>query len=159
MIYRGFKEAARFRADFDREAGAARLQHLLDKHGHIDRTTVRRDAKSQRSPLHAAFTWDAQEALDKVQDSEADYLLRSWVTITITEDKGREEIRAAFPVVITENESRAYVSREEAFENPDYRSQVLAQALHELQSFRRKYNALQELARVFAAIEELEQAA
>jgi hypothetical protein len=49
----------------------------------------------------------------------------------------------------------SYINFRSAFEDPDSRAVILANAKHELQVFRNKYNRLKELAKVFDAIDEL----
>lgn len=152
----GFKDGARFRSGFDREAGAMRLKALLDRHGNLDVDVVIKDAKRETSPLHPAFIWEADEALLHSHVITAQKLLTNFVTVTIAEDGRRDEFRAAVPVrILEDDEKRVYVSRDEAMSNVDYRGQVLTQAKNELFAFQRKYASLKELASIFAAIDTL----
>lgn len=151
-----FKDGARFRAGFDRSAGAHRLQAMLEKSGSLDRDAVIKEARRSSSPLHAAFVWDAEEALTHSHEITAQHLLSNFVHVTIADDGRREEIRAVLPVrILEDDDDRVYKSRDEVMSNLAWRVQALAQAKNDLYAFQRKYSSLKELASVFAAIESL----
>jgi hypothetical protein len=153
-IQYGFKSRAIFPPAFDREAGAQRLASLLEREGDLSIESILRDARRKESPLRSAFTWDAGDALSKVQEQEADYLRRQFVVVTIERDEVRE-MRAVVPVIVHDDPDgpRRYIPTMDALSDEAYREQVLRQALKELQALRRKYAELQELAAIFRAID------
>lgn len=151
-----FKEQTRFRKGFDRKAGAARMQALFDRLESVTRDDVIADAQKASSPLHGAFIWDADEALGHSHRLTAHYLLSNFVPVQPAEYMGRPAFEGVVPVYLSEDDDkREYVKPEVALARPDYRAQVLGQALKELRSFRRKYRTLKELSKVFEAIDEV----
>lgn len=147
-----FKAAAHFPEGFDREAAARRLGELLEAHGDLSTDAIIAEAKPKRSVLHSAFTWDPSVALDKLHEAEAAYLRRTFIVIREQEAGPPREYRAVLSVK-DDNGERRSVATEQALRDPDYRGQVLAQCLRELVAIRRKYSDLEELARVFDAID------
>lgn len=154
MVY-SFKEAAHFRAGFNRDAAAARLGSLLERDGYLSNEAIIEDGLREDSPLHPQFSFTADEALAEVHERQAEYLKRTFVTI-IREDDDEEarEIRAVVPVYTREHpEERRYIATVEALSDAEYREQVLSQALSEMLALRRKYTDIQEFARIFKAID------
>lgn len=157
MVY-DFKQAARFRSGFDRKAGAARLGQLLERDGYLSTDAIIADGLQKDSPLYPQFDIEPAEALQYVREQEARYLQRVFVSVEIVKDGDGEtrEVRAVVPVYTREHpDERRYISTYEALTDEDYRDQVLARALGEAIAFRRKYAELQELARIFKAIDAL----
>lgn len=152
MIYK-MKDAARFRPGFDRDAGAARLAQLLERDGSLEIEAIIQDGVLPDSPLHPQFTMDPDEALRATWEREAAYLQRSFVVVIDTGGAPRE-VRAVVPVFTRlDADNRRYIPTVVALSDADYRSQVLQQALTDLLALRRKYADLEELARIFKAID------
>jgi hypothetical protein len=152
-VYR-FKEAAHLPTGLDAQLVGERIARLKELGGGFTAEKVVDDARSESSPLHAAFTWDDAVAAERQRLSEAGYLVRSIVTIRKEADGSEREDRAFVPVVVREVEERRYLPIATAMSDDDYREQVLRRALGEMLTLRRKYRDLEALARIFAAIDE-----
>ncbi|MDB4876470.1 MAG: hypothetical protein JWM41_2916 [Gemmatimonadetes bacterium] len=113
------------------------------------------DAQDEHSPLHPCFEWDDTAAAVKYRLDQARLVLRS-ITIAVAEDR-RVPVRAFVAVVREDGEKgRAYTSVGVAMSSPAMREQLLGSALREIQSWRSRYSRLQELAAVFAAVDQLD---
>jgi len=107
-------------------------------------------ARRARSPLHDAFTWDDTEAARLYRLREARNMMASITVITRNEEGERSEPVRFFVNVqdgagTEDEEERVYVPLNIVRGTPDLSVQMLAQALRELQVFRRKYGLLQNL--------------
>ena len=153
MIFK-FKDAARFRPGFNREAAAARLAQILERDGALEVDAIVDDGLREDSPLHPQFAFSADEALQDAYRREAEYLRRTFVTVIVTPAGDQREVRAVLPVLVQpDDEGRRFISSVRALSDDEYRHQILETALAELVALRRKYAELEELARVFAAID------
>lgn len=108
-------------------------------------------SRSADAPLHDEFEWDDAIAGEKYRESQAQYLIR---VITIEPEKKESEPIRAF-VSIRQDDERRYIDTQYAMSIPETRESVLMDAIRELNAFRRKFNALNELAGVFVEIEKL----
>jgi hypothetical protein len=140
------------------------LSEIARKAGDLTPELVVKAARSKRSPLHGQFTWDDSEAAKAYRLVQAAWLIRT-VKVRVIVDEKPAEARAFIRVVKSAEPSRdcadeaphvasSYVGISEALENPDWRGQMLNQALRELEAFRRKYEMLEELADVMNVISE-----
>ena len=153
MVYR-FKDAAHLNPKLDAQAVGDRIAELRESEGAgFTPETVVRDARSKRSPLHLAFTWDDAAAAEQYRLQEAGYLIRNVVTI-VTAEHGDHEVRAFVPVTVRDVEERRYIPLFTAMNDEDYRRQILATALGEMLALRRKYQDLEEFSRIFKAIDQ-----
>jgi hypothetical protein len=153
-VYR-FKSAAHFRQGFDQAAAAVRLGELQERDGGLSIEAIIEEGLRPESPLHPQFSYSSEEALDVVWRTEAQYLRRTFVAVTLMSDGTEREIRAVVPIYDRDSEERRFITTSIALSDPEYREQVLDQALRDLIALRRKYADLQELARVFAAVDKV----
>lgn len=109
-------------------------------------------SRSIDAPLHDEFEWNDTIAGEKYREHQARYLIR---VITIEPDKKESEPIRAFVSIPQQNRERKYINTQYAMSIPKTREVVLADAIRELNAFRRKFNALNELAGVFAEINKL----
>jgi hypothetical protein len=112
------------------------------------------DARGEESPLHPCFEWNDATAAEKYRLDQARLVLRS-ITVSITDDR-RVPVRAFVAIERDAEEGRVYTSIRDAMQDEAMREQVLGNAVREMQSWRRRYSRLQELASVFAAVDQLE---
>jgi hypothetical protein len=112
------------------------------------------DGRAEESPLHPCFEWDDTIAAERYRLDQARLVLRS-LTVSIADDR-RVPIRAFVCVERTEAEGRAYVAIHDALRDDDFRTQVLANAVREVQAWRQRYSRLRELANIFAAVDQFE---
>lgn len=102
------------------------------------------------APLHKEFEWDDATAAEAYRLDQARYILRSLVIVP-SEDKPKETVRAVFTI----GDGR-YESVRTILATPEKKSALMVVALRELSAVKRKYATLEELAVVWAAIEEAE---
>jgi hypothetical protein len=107
-------------------------------------------ASETESPLHQYFEWDDSVAGPLWRLHQAAALIRSLYVVIEREER---QIRAFFNVRDAQGK-RGYVPQRVAFQNDDYRQQILHQALEQLKVWRRKYRDYEELNRIHAAIDE-----
>lgn len=149
MIYE-FKHDSRIKR-LDAQVVGETLERIRQRDGGITADAVVADARPATSPLHGAFEWNNRRAADEYRRVQARHLVRS-VVIRSIETKSEHPIRA-FVVVRHEEGGDVYTSTISAMQNEFERAQVLRRALRELDQCRRRYQALGELAEIWAAID------
>jgi hypothetical protein len=117
------------------------------------------DGRDTASPLHSCFEWNDTVAADKHRVEQARLVLRS-ITISISDDR-RVPVRAFVCVEPPhsgeeERPESAYIAVHDALADENMRKQVLASALSEIMTWRRKYNRLQEFAQLFQVVDEFD---
>lgn len=148
MIFK-FKDAAHLPATLDPQAVGERLSALPS----MNRHTIVNDARSDASPLHDAFTWDDAQAAEERRLEQAGYLVRALVIEVQIEGDGKRDVGAFTPILTRESPDREYLPIDVAMGDEDYRKQILERALADFVALRRKYQDLEELAKVFRAID------
>jgi len=104
-------------------------------------------ARQHASPIHECFEWNDAIAAEEHRKQQARVMICNLVVV----EEGRPDTRA-FVSVQFEEEANRYVQIDEAFTDEEYRRQVLEQAYSEMESFKRKYHRLKELADVIRSI-------
>lgn len=133
------------------------------KGGEVTPLDVLQAAKAKRNPLHReVFDRSVEEAAESYYLDRASRVLRN---LTITVIGGPQEPVRAYPVIRRDESdggqnrvAAVYSSMEDALKDPIYRQTVLAAAIGELVSFRKKYAALSELAILWPSVDELAKA-
>ena len=138
------------RVNFDAQK-VGEVCERLEKKGKLTPTALVDASRRSNAPLHNLFEWDNEKAAEKYRETQAAYLIRS-IEVVVT---GVSEPVRAFVSVNIDGESRQYMNVETAMKSEPTRDQVLSDALIELESFKRKYSNLKELASVISAIDEL----
>lgn len=113
-------------------------------------------SRDKTAPTHSHFSWDitGNEAKMRVWEQEAGQLVRA--ILVYQDDQPASTALPAFVSIIKrDSDDRSYVPTYEALSDADYRSQVLDEAKSALFAWRRRYHDLEELARVFVAIDQL----
>lgn len=101
------------------------------------------------APLHKEFEWDDSKAAEMYREDQARTIIRHLV-IKDYQKPSYAPIRAFFRV----QDAKSYESTEVLLRTEDKHQALLQTALKELNAFRMKYAALEELCDVFKAIEE-----
>ena len=122
------------------------LQRIYERDGVIEPETVVAESQTPSAPLHSCFEWDDAKAAHKYRITQAQNIIRA---IVVADEAKQPETRAFV------NVQREYHPVSVVVRNPEKREILLQNALNELRWFERKYNALQELSNVFAAIKEV----
>jgi hypothetical protein len=130
----------------------AELERIAKEHGGCLRPeNVVTEARVVKSPLHSWFTWENTEAAHQWRLYQARQLIRVVVTYAETPDKTPSRVFVSLtPDRPAGNGYRSTVS---VMSNEEHRKQLLADALDEMDRFKAKYAALQELAGVFRAMD------
>ena len=119
-------------------------------------------SKPKDAPLHNALTWNKDDALRKVQREEMRYAIRS---IEVLRDDISTPMRAyeSVQVEVVEDDNseekpktqHVFRTVEDQLAHPDYRAQLLGQAVRDALAFRKRYAALSELATLIEVIDEV----
>lgn len=130
----------------DAQTAGNELQRIYERDGVIEPETVVAESQTPSAPLHSCFEWDDAKAAHKYRITQAQNIIRAIVVV----DEAKQPETRAFVNVQREYHPVSVVVR-----NPEKREILLQNALNELRWFERKYNTLQELSNVFAAIKEV----
>lgn len=147
-----------------RSVVARELHKIAKRDGGLKPSDVVDYARPKSSPLHRYFEWDNTKAAERFRLVQAMHLIRM-VRIKISmDDKQDRQVRMLVHVLTDEDrlgENKmargpcrgSYVSMIDVLSNSDYRQQMLEDAKSDLESFRRKYSILSELAEVCEAVD------
>lgn len=110
-------------------------------------------AQDINSPLHPAFEWDDEECgrLHRIEQARA--IIRNIVVVHQTSDDDRPTYIQAFLSTEVEGGGRQYVSTARICANEEMLQFVLTDALASLCAWRKRYEHIQELAPLIAAME------
>ena len=130
-----------------------RLSTIHSKHGIVTAALVVNDAQKKNSPLHNGFEWDDQEAAEAYRLHQARNIINAIVVSHPTSEGDERMIRAFVHL------GADYEDIELVLNIAEKRDALLAQAFVELETARRKYEHLDELTAVFAALHKAREAA
>jgi hypothetical protein len=130
------------------------VERIERKHGQCHPALLVHAAKSPRSPIHGLFEWDDTEAARQWRVHQARRVLN---TITIVVEGVEAPVPAYLHItkITDEGVAHGYMSAARALVGEN-REGVLRDALAGLQGWRRRYGQLNELAAVWAALDEVE---
>lgn len=148
MVY-AFKTGSFIKADAQ---AAGEMCEKLAADGRLTAKNLVDENRPEEAPLHNEFEWDNDLAADKWRDQQARHIIGS----LIVKAEQREPVRAFFN--ITRNEPN-YNHIETILESTDNTEKLLKTALNELIAFKKKYEMLEQLSKVFDAIEEVQKGA
>lgn len=138
----------------DHEGVKAELEALKQK-GVIAPHAVVDAAKDPDSALHSCFTWDDSEAAHKYRLEEARRLLR--VYVVEVQSGGKVVPARAYVSLSSDRKSGGgYRAIVDVLSDADLKSQLLQDAFREFETFRQKYESVQELEPVFEAAKKVE---
>lgn len=150
--------------DYAAESIRSELLAINEAHGVVTPPLVVDRARDPASPLHGYFEWDREQAAEKFLLIQAAALIRR-VKLTVIRASTESKVvtvRAVRGIVSPVNERRSksnptggYSPIEAVLADPARRSALLSTAHRELAAVRKKFEALDELASVWAAIDEL----
>lgn len=126
----------------------------IEQRGVLTPAALVDEARPEDSPIHDSFEWDDEIAAEKYRCTQAGYYIRHLEAIPVDTGKPMPAFLSATPVS-AKGGSNGYVSIETALASEPTRAIVLERAKRELTAFREKYEELEELADVFAAIDEV----
>lgn len=126
-----------------------RSEGQSDPHGIVE------SARDRKSPLHTWFDWDDATAAQSHRLQQARQLVTS-IRVVFMRNK-KEHVAPAFVSIEFSEEGngvthhREYVPTIRAVNDPSMRRQMLEEAASDLQSWRNRYEHLNEFSRVFRA--------
>ena len=130
------------------------FERLEKQQGHITPKIVLESARSETSAIHPCFEWNDDVAAEKYRETQAGLLIRNLTVKMIeTGEKQTEPVRAY--VSIKQSDSSEFISLQNVLKDDELTQKMLEQAKNELNTFAKKYSALQELSKVFEAIAEV----
>lgn len=132
----------------DAQTAGDELERIYQQRGNIEPSTVVNESRPASAPLHSCFEWDDVVAAEKYRESQAGYIIRS--IVTVCEDTLEPVVTRAF-VSVTDG----YKPISVVVNTPDEYDTLLATALRELETFKRKYATLNQLKPVLDVIEQL----
>lgn len=134
----------------DPNAVGQHLELLRVKYkGELTPADVVADAKGHNSPLHTFFEWSDTEAAQQYRLQQARGLIRAVVAVVTSDDAPAKRMQAF--VHIAEAGAPHYRATDHAMSQERTREMVLRQAWKEYQSWKKRYQHLDELADLFKA--------
>lgn len=138
------EKAGEFITELEQQNGCVTPQTLLDA------------ARPTESVIHPCYEWDDTKAAEKYRLQQSRDIIHNIVRVEVTEDGTSKN---AIPILVNVSESRCdrstYISLDTALSDSTMRNNVLRKAKEELSLFKSKYATLNELAKVFEAIDEV----
>ena len=126
----------------------------IERRGTLTPAALVDEARPEDSPIHDSFEWDDAIAAEKYRCTQAGYYIRHLEAIPVDTGQPMPAFVSATPVSAKDG-TMGYVSIQTALASEPTRAIVLERAKRELAAFREKYEELEELADVFAAIDEV----
>lgn len=113
-----------------------------------------------QSELHKGFNWNDFEAAEAYRRDQARHIKNSLVTFELTQPQVKiveQETIIEIPAFINpgHDKLKEHAPTEIVMVQPELRKATLEKALKELQAFQKKYHYLNELAKVFDAINQV----
>lgn len=147
MIYK-FKSGTRLKVSAQ---AAGELCAELEAQGRLTPHEVVEASRPEDAPLHSAFEWDDAIAAERYRETQAGYIIRS---VEVVVEGTSKPTRAFVSLAVTENE-REYREISHVLRIKSDRERLLDEARRELAAFKHKYEVLEELTEVFAAIDKV----
>lgn len=134
------------------QAVGERLALLSKKHGgKVTPRIVLADARSKHSPLHGCFEWNNNKAAEAYRLRQAGAVIAAVVVVLPERQEDQRPVRAY--VHVDQGERGRFVPIAKAMSSAALRKKVLNEAWAELEEWRRRYEELRELGRVFRAMD------
>lgn len=134
------------------------LERIEKLKGTLNTKDIVEESRPDEAVLNKCFEWDDLVAAEKYRQTQAQKIIHNLVIVKVKESD-IEPTRAFVSVKpveeLTENKN-TYINISKAIETPFYQNQLLVQAFKDLLAFKTKYKQLQELSKVFEAIDKLD---
>jgi len=151
-------------ADYGAEAIRSELLAINEGHGVLTPELVVERSRDPSSALHQFFEWDDDQAAEKFRLVQAGALIRR-VKLTVVRASTETKVVTfssvrAFVSPSSERKSKkhpegGYAPIQTVLSDDDRRADLIATARSELMALRRKYETLEELSAVWAAVDSL----
>lgn len=139
---------------------AALLAIAARSEGRVNPHEVVEQARDPASVLHEYFEWDDDEAGKRYRLTQAEALIRRVKLSIMRQDPGTKEITMSMTRAFQNRASQrktsgsGYEEIDQIMADEGKRADLLNQVLRELESYRKRYSALVELADVWTAIDD-----
>lgn len=145
------KKAQTVKTVSDREVILAELEVIRHEHeGLLRAEDVVAFARDEGTVLHTKFTWDDTVAAERFRLMQARQVIRVHIKIYPRE---KQRVRAYVSMLEDRRKGGGYRSTDEVMHVQQLRDQLVYQAHREMQAFIKRYEHLEELAGVIAAME------
>jgi hypothetical protein len=145
------------RYSIDAEVAQRELIRIqAENNGELTPTIIVAHASSIHSPIHnAGFTWNREEAAMKCNLDEARRLTRAIVMVTVRETPGvkSEPIQVWVSLQTSPEDERSYIQTRVIMEDDSLYEKAIADALAQLQGWKRRFKHLTKLRKLFDAID------
>ena len=122
------------------------IEELDRLHGEVTPQILLDDSRPEDAVLHSCYEWDDTKAAERYRLHQSKMIIGNLVCVSINDkDKLQEPVRA-FITVNARNEKASYRPTIIALSEDEARAKVLDNATKELESFKRKYEALLDVA-------------
>lgn len=142
MVYE-WKAGSRVKADAQI---AGEMCQMLESEGRLSAKNLLDLNRPEDAPLHGEFEWNDTIAAESWREQQARHIINSLVICP----ENSEPVRSFFKI---ENAGNTYQSIHTILHSKDSTEFLFASALKELKAVQRKYSAIQQLAKVWDAIE------
>lgn len=142
MVYE-WKAGSRVKADAQI---AGEMCQMLEYEGRLSAKNLLDLNRPEDAPLHGEFEWNDTIAAESWREQQARHIINSLVICP----ENSEPVRSFFHI---ENAGNTYQSIHTILHSKDSTELLFDSALKELQAVQRKYSAIQQLAKVWDAIE------
>lgn len=144
------------------EAGtvAETVDRIAREHGRCEPGQLVDVARPETSPLHTLFTWNNQEAADKWRTHEARKIISAITVVNIHDEQARETpaFISVGHIESTQDAGEGYRPIEVIAANEAFTQEAMRDVMMRLRAMRRRYEAIEALAPIWKAMEELEAA-
>lgn len=130
------------------------LERIEERDGEITNRSVLDEARSEDSEIHNLIEWNTGKAAEAYRLIQAGNIIRSVVVVT-EETETQNPIRVRAFVNVTEKKEGSYVSIVHALSDEEMKAKVISDAMRELAAFQKKYKDIQEFAKLFEVIDEI----
>lgn len=133
----------------DAQTAGMELERITEKRGSLKPSYVVEESRYTGAALHKCFEWNNRKAADKYRCRQAQDILRNIVAVKI----GRIETPLPIRAFVNIRKDHEYVPVIHVLNTPVLRENMLNSAMRELESFRRKYIAIESLSELMASID------
>jgi hypothetical protein len=134
------------------EAGKE-LERISGEHnGVLKPAVIVQESRPEDATLHPCFEWDDPKAANLWREDQARSIVRS-IRVIPDDSPQPDEPLLVYVHVATQDDGPCYTTTARAMSDDELREQVIAQALAQLEGWRKRFEHLQELRDVFVAID------
>lgn len=139
----------------DPNVAGAEFSRIEHKYGEVTCEKLVDESRKKDAVLHDLFEWDDKVAGELYRKNQATKIICSLIKVPADEELKGSKTRAYVNVQTSEDitSKGRFVSIDSAMSDEEMRGIVLKNALRELISFKIKYKTLNELAKIFEAID------